>query len=74
MAELAMISSAKLRLPLCQEEISSLDDLQSSHQQIQQWLSCNLSTSSARHDNTDGALSTEIVRALDSSTLREVNS
>lgn len=38
MAELQIISSAKLRLPLCHEEISVKHGLHDIHQQIQQWL------------------------------------
>jgi len=38
LAELKTISSAKLRLPLCQAEISARHDLHDNHEKIQQWL------------------------------------
>ena len=37
MTELAVISTATLRLPLCQEELASDHNLHTIHQKIQQW-------------------------------------
>ncbi|AZQ85830.1 4-hydroxy-tetrahydrodipicolinate synthase [Colwellia sp. Arc7-635] len=53
MAELKTISSATLRLPLCQEEITTQHGLQEINQQIQQWLeSHNLSAQIPTTDDT----------------------
>ena len=53
MAELKTISSATLRLPLCQEEITTQHGLQNINQQIQQWLeSHHLSAQTPTTDDT----------------------
>ena len=67
MAELQIISSAKLRLPLCQEDISAQHSLQKRHQEIQQWLDNYF-------DNIASPLSAEIPHALDLTNIQEVTS
>lgn len=74
MAELKSISSAKLRLPLCQEEISAQHGLHDIHQQIQQWLENNSNNLLAQHHTSDDLIVTEVTHALATTNLREINS
>ena len=74
MAELKTISSAKLRLPLCQAELSAHHGLLDIHQQIQQWLDNNSSNSLAQYHATDSTLSVQTPHLLDLTNLQEVNS
>ena len=74
MAELKTISSAKLRLPLCQEEISAQHGLHDIHQQIQQWLDDNRAAELVPQHNNDSTLPAEIPLALNLTNLQEVNS
>jgi 4-hydroxy-tetrahydrodipicolinate synthase len=59
MAELNTISSAKLRLPLCQAELSAQHGLLDIHQQIQHWLASNSSNPLAQHHTADDTLSAQ---------------
>jgi len=74
MAELKIISSAKLRLPLCHEEISAQHGLHNIHQQIQQWLENNSNNLLAQHHTSDDLLGTEVHHTLATTHLREINS
>jgi len=74
MAELKSISSAKLRLPLCQEEISAQHGLHDIHQQIQQWRENNSNNLLAQHHTSDDLIGTEVPHALATTNLREINS
>jgi len=74
MAELNTISSAKLRLPLCQAELSAQHGLLDIHQQIQQWLASNSSKPLAQHHTTDYILSAKTPHPLDLTNLRAIKS
>ncbi len=74
MAELNTISSAKLRLPLCQAELSAQHGLLDIHQQIQQWLARNSSNSLAQHQTTDDILNAQTPHPLDLTNLRAIKS
>ncbi|ASP47465.1 4-hydroxy-tetrahydrodipicolinate synthase [Cognaticolwellia beringensis] len=74
MAELNMISSAKLRLPLCQEEISAQHGLLDTHRQIQQWLENNSNNPLAQHYASTSTLSAENFHSVTTTNLRDINS
>jgi 4-hydroxy-tetrahydrodipicolinate synthase len=74
MAELKTINSAKLRLPLCQEEISDQHGLLDIHQQIQQWKNSNSSKPLAQLYTTDSSISDESPYYSTTTNLQEVNS
>lgn len=70
LAELEVISSAKLRLPLCQSEISTEHGLQDIHQKIQRWFS----QQQARPVALDPSSLNPTLALLANTNLREVNS
>tara|TARA_R110000744_G_scaffold167351_7_gene284766 strand:+ start:10144 stop:11154 length:1011 start_codon:yes stop_codon:yes gene_type:complete len=74
MAELKAISSAKLRLPLCQEEISAQHGLYDIHLQIQQWLKNSSNTPLDQNHTSAFTQSFEAPNSLATTNLREVNS
>ena len=74
MAELNVISSAKLRLPLCHEEISQQHGLLELHQQIQQWLQANSNSPLAHVHSIESSRSATDQHYLSPTNLREVNS
>ncbi|AWB59075.1 4-hydroxy-tetrahydrodipicolinate synthase [Colwellia sp. Arc7-D] len=74
MADLNIISTAKLRLPLCHEEISEQHGLQDIHQKIQQWLEANSSNPLAHAHTIKSTESADQHHYLTSTNLREVNS
>jgi 4-hydroxy-tetrahydrodipicolinate synthase len=69
MAELAVINTAMLRLPLCQEELATGHNLHIIHQQIQQWFA----EQSFESDGSELALSDTQSAPLSITNLREVN-
>jgi 4-hydroxy-tetrahydrodipicolinate synthase len=73
MAELKTISSAKLRLPLCEEEISAQHGLHYIHQQIQQWLENNSSYLLAQHHASDSFFNAVATKSLATTNLQEIN-
>ncbi|MBA6389812.1 4-hydroxy-tetrahydrodipicolinate synthase [Colwellia sp. BRX10-3] len=73
MAELKTISSSKLRLPLCEEEISAQHGLHDIHQQIQQWLENNSSNLLAQHHASDSFFNAVATQSLATTNLREIN-
>jgi 4-hydroxy-tetrahydrodipicolinate synthase len=74
MTELAVISTATLRLPLCQEELASDHNLHTIHQKIQQWAANqSLKSNGEASFAFEPALNNPQSAPLSTSNLREVN-
>ena len=72
LAELNVISSATLRLPLCQDELAEDHGLQAIDQRIQQWLLSQTINTVSQMDRSDS--DTALHSPLEETNLRELTS